>query len=99
MDRGLWYWVRSLHDPHRRGRERRVPAQGRDVQPRRLVRRPIRHLGEEQPMCRHVTLTLSALAALAAGVCAAPVAARAAKPLQNTIVINPSSGCGLLTAY
>ncbi|HTX11622.1 MAG TPA: hypothetical protein VME22_23575 [Solirubrobacteraceae bacterium] len=50
-------------------------------------------------MRRHVTLTLSALAALAAGVCAAPAAARAAMPLQNTIVINPSSGCGLLTAY
>jgi len=50
-------------------------------------------------MHRHVTLTLSVMAAFAAGVCAAPVAARAAQPLPNTIVINPSSGCGLLTAY
>ena len=50
-------------------------------------------------MRRHVTLTLSAVAALAAGVCTAPGPAGAATPLTNTIVITPSSGCGLLTAY
>jgi hypothetical protein len=50
-------------------------------------------------MRRHMTLTLSAVAAFAAGACAAPMAAHAAQPLPQPIVINPSSGCGLLTAY
>ena len=50
-------------------------------------------------MRRYVTRMLSVLAASAAGVCAAPAAARAAQPLHNTIVITPSSGCGLLTGY
>ena len=50
-------------------------------------------------MRRHVTLTLSVVAAFAAGVCVAPAAARAAQPLPQPIVITPSSGCGLLTAY
>jgi hypothetical protein len=50
-------------------------------------------------MRRHVALTLSVVAGFAAAVCAAPAAARAAQPLHNTIIITPSSGCGLLTAY
>jgi hypothetical protein len=50
-------------------------------------------------MRRHMTLTLSAVATLAAGAWVAPAAAGAAAPLTNTIVINPSNGCGLLTAY
>jgi len=51
-------------------------------------------------MRRRVTrLALLVVAAFAAGVSAAPAAARAAQLLPNTIVINPSNGCGLLTAY
>src|SRR5437764_6817453 len=50
-------------------------------------------------MRTHPALTLSAVAAFAAGLAGAPAVADAAQLLRNTIVVTPSSGCGLLTAY
>lgn len=51
-------------------------------------------------MCSQVVrqVVLSVLAASAVAVCAPPIA-DAAAPLHQTIVITPSSGCGLLTEY
>ena len=48
---------------------------------------------------RVTTLTLSVVAAFAAAVCASPQAGAAASQVHMPIVITPSSGCGLLTAY
>ena len=45
-----------------------------------------------------ISALLSLLAASAAAVCVPPTA-EAAAPLQQPIMITPSSGCGLLTAY
>ena len=45
-----------------------------------------------------ISALLSLLAASAVGVCV-PLTAEAAAPLQQPIMITPSSGCGLLTAY
>jgi len=48
---------------------------------------------------RVTTLTVSVVAALAAVLCASPQAGAAASEVHVPIVITPSSGCGLLTAY
>ena len=48
---------------------------------------------------RVTTLTLSVVAAFAAALCASPQAGAAASEVHVPIVITPSSGCGLLTAY
>jgi hypothetical protein len=45
------------------------------------------------------TLTLSVVAAFAAALCASPQAGATASEVHVPIVITPSSGCGLLTAY
>ena len=93
---------RGIHDPHWRGRERGVPATRRAVQLHRLVRlRTERKVDDAQAartMQPHSGNRLDARRRWRPR-CVRRHQRMPHAPLGEPIVITPSSGCGLLTAY